>query len=73
MVLVDGAPHQIDLINAEAAARNVTVHIVIDIIHVLEYAWTAAHALHAAGDRNIETWVARLGACPSNELPSCVL
>ena len=61
VVLVDGAPHQIDLINAEAAARNVTVHIVIDIIHVLEYAWTAAHALHATGDKTIETWVARLG------------
>jgi len=61
VVLVDGAPHQIDLINAEAAARNVTVHIVIDIIHVLEYAWTAAHALHESGDKTIETWVARLG------------
>ncbi|WP_037854540.1 ISKra4 family transposase [Streptomyces sp. NRRL S-1824] len=61
VVLVDGAPHQIDLINAEAAARHVTVHIVIDIIHVLEYAWTAAHALHETGDKTIETWVARLG------------
>jgi hypothetical protein len=61
VVLVDGAPHQIDLINTEAAARNVTVHIVIDIIHVLEYAWTAAHALHETGDKTIETWVARLG------------
>jgi hypothetical protein len=61
VVLVDGAPHQIDLINAEAAARNVTVHIIIDIIHVLEYAWTAAHALHATGDKTIQTWVARLG------------
>jgi hypothetical protein len=61
VVLVDGAPHQIDLINAEATARNVTVHIVIDIIHVLEYLWTAAHALHETGDKTIETWVARLG------------
>jgi len=61
VVLVDGAPHQIDLVNAEAAARNVTVHIVIDIIHVLEYAWTAAHALHESGDKTIESWVARLG------------
>jgi hypothetical protein len=61
VVLVDGAPHQIDLVNAEAAARNVTVHIVIDIIHVLEYAWTAAHALHESGDKTIESWVAHLG------------
>ena len=36
MVLVYGAEHQLDLIRAEAANRDVTVHIVIDIIHVLE-------------------------------------
>jgi hypothetical protein len=58
VVLVDGARHQLDLIRAEAARRNVTVHIVIDIIHVLEYLWGAAHCLHPAGDRAAETWVA---------------
>jgi hypothetical protein len=36
VVLVDGAEHQLDLIRAEAARRGVTIHIVIDIIHVLE-------------------------------------
>ncbi|MEV6057835.1 hypothetical protein [Streptomyces sp. NPDC052107] len=46
VVLVDGARHQLDLIRAEAAARrNVTVNIVIDIIHVLEY----LIAVHGAG------------------------
>jgi hypothetical protein len=35
VVLVDGAEHQLDLIRAEAARRSVTIHIVIDIIHVL--------------------------------------
>ncbi|MGW3660887.1 ISKra4 family transposase [Streptomyces sp. NPDC005151] len=58
VVLVDGARHQLDLIQAEAARRNVTVHIVIDIIHVLEYLWGAAHCLHPAGDRTAEAWVA---------------
>ncbi|WP_406378556.1 ISKra4 family transposase [Streptomyces sp. NBC_01618] len=58
VVLVDGARHQLDLIRAEAARRNVTVHIVIDIIHVLEYLWGAAHCLHPAGDRAAEAWVA---------------
>ncbi len=58
VVLVDGARHQLDLIHAEAARRNVTVHIVIDIIHVLEYLWDAAHCLHPAGDRAAEAWVA---------------
>ncbi len=36
VVLVDGAEHQLDLIRAEAARRAVTIHVVIDIIHVLE-------------------------------------
>ena len=36
VVLVDGAEHQLDLIRAEAARRAITIHVVIDIIHVLE-------------------------------------
>ncbi|GAB3177983.1 hypothetical protein GCM10027162_28330 [Streptomyces incanus] len=59
VVLVDGAPHQIDLINTEARERGVKVHIVIDIVHVLEYLWGAGHGLHESGDKTIEAWVAR--------------
>ena len=58
VVLVDGAEHQLDLIRAEAARRGVTIHVVIDIIHVLEYIWKAAWSLHAAGDPAAEDWVA---------------
>ena len=36
VVLVDGAEHQLDLIRAEAARRNAEIHVVIDLIHVLE-------------------------------------
>lgn len=61
VMLVDGAPHQIDLVNAEARRRGVTVHIVIDIIHGLEYLWTAAHALHPGDGKTAEAWVARAG------------
>ncbi len=39
VVLVDGARHQLDLVRAEAARRGVAVHILIDLIHVLEYLW----------------------------------
>jgi hypothetical protein len=35
VVLVDGAEHQLGLIRAEAARRAVTIHIVIDLIHVM--------------------------------------
>jgi hypothetical protein len=58
VVLVDGAEHQLDLIRAEAQRRGVTIHVVIDLIHVLEYIWKAAWCLHAAGDPAAEDWVA---------------
>jgi hypothetical protein len=58
VVLVDGAEHQLDLIRAEAARRSVTIHLIIDIIHVLEYLWGAAWSLHEAGDPAAEDWVA---------------
>ena len=60
VVLVDGAEHQLDLIRAEAQRRGITIHIVIDLIHVLriEYIWKAAWSLHAAGDPAAEDWVA---------------
>ncbi|GAA5700584.1 hypothetical protein AQJ43_33075 [Streptomyces avermitilis] len=45
-VLVDGARHQIDLLKAEALQRSVDVHIIVDLIHVLEYLWRAAWCLH---------------------------
>ena len=42
VVLVDGAEHPLDLVRAEAARRGIEIHIVIDLIHVLEYIWKAA-------------------------------
>jgi hypothetical protein len=35
VVLVDGAEHQLALVRAEAARRGITIHLIIDIIHVL--------------------------------------
>jgi hypothetical protein len=58
VVLAGGAEHQLALIRAEAARRGVTIHVIIDIIHVLEYIWGAAWSLHAAGDPAAEDWVA---------------
>jgi hypothetical protein len=58
VVLVDGACHQLGLIRAEAARRGVTISILIDLIHVLEYIWKAAWSLHAAGDPAAEDWAA---------------
>ncbi|MDX2696511.1 hypothetical protein [Streptomyces ipomoeae] len=58
VVLVGGARHQIDLIKAEALQRGVDVHIIVDLIHVLEYLWRAAWCLHDGGDASAESWVA---------------
>ncbi len=58
VVLVDGAEHQLGLIRAEAARRGITISILCDLIHVLEYIWKAAWSLHTAGDPAAEDWVA---------------
>jgi len=57
VVLVDGAPNQISLIKAEAKARKISITIVCDIIHVIEYLWKAAWSFFKKGDREAESWV----------------
>jgi len=51
IVLVDGATAQIDAIRAEAARRNAPIHILIDVIHVLQYLHAAARVLHGDGEQ----------------------
>uniref|UniRef100_UPI00037BA862 ISKra4 family transposase n=1 Tax=Streptomyces hokutonensis TaxID=1306990 RepID=UPI00037BA862 len=58
IVLVDGARHQLDLIQDEAARRGIHLHVLLDFVHVAEYCWTAAHAFHPVGSRAAETWAA---------------
>jgi hypothetical protein len=57
VALVDGNNHQIRRIEAEAKARGVTVAIVVDLIHVLEYLWKAAWCFFDEGDTAAEAWV----------------
>ncbi|CAL9629475.1 ISKra4 family transposase ISSri1 [Streptomyces sp. enrichment culture] len=57
-MLVDGARHQLDLVQAEAARCGVRLHVLLDFVHVDEYCWMAAHAFHPAGSREVETWAA---------------
>ncbi|MGW2254763.1 ISKra4 family transposase [Kitasatospora sp. NPDC001660] len=58
LVLVDGARHQLDLITGETARRGVTVHVLLDFVHVAEYVWAAAHAFHKPGTAEAEAWAA---------------
>jgi hypothetical protein len=58
VVLIDGNNTQIEAVTAEAERRGVTVTIVIDLIHVLEYCWKAAWSFFEHGDPAAEEWVA---------------
>ena len=62
IALVDGDIYQLGLIQAQAAARGVTLTILIDFIHVLEYLWKAAWCFHAPRDPAMEDWVTAQGA-----------
>lgn len=57
VALVDGNRHQIMRIQAESAARGVTVAVLVDWVHVLEYLWSAAWSFFAEGDPAAEDWV----------------
>jgi hypothetical protein len=57
VALVDGNNHQINRIRAEAGARDVTVSVMVDFIHVLEYLWRAAWSFYSEGDPDAETCV----------------
>jgi hypothetical protein len=58
VVLVDGNNTQIEAVTAEAARRGITVTVVIDFIHVLEYVWKAAWSFFDKGEPAAEEWVA---------------
>jgi hypothetical protein len=57
VALVDGNKIQIQEIRAAAKAAGVEVPLVLDIIHVTEYLWSAAWDFHAEGDPAAEKWV----------------
>jgi hypothetical protein len=59
VALVDGNNHQIDRIRAEARARGVTVAIMLDFVHALEYLWKAVWCFYDEGDPAAEAWVRR--------------
>jgi hypothetical protein len=61
IALVDGDIYQLGLVQAQAAARGITLAIVIDFIHVLEYLWKAAWCLHPPRDPAMEDWVIAQG------------
>jgi hypothetical protein len=61
IALADGDSYQLGLIRAQAAARGITVAIVIDFIHVLGYLRKAAWCFHPPRDPAMEDWVTAQG------------
>ena len=57
IALADGNTHQITRIAAEAAARGITLTIICDFIHVLEYLWTAAWCFFPEASPDAGPWV----------------
>jgi len=58
VVLIDGLPHQIRLIEKVMRKLDVKATIVMDFIHVLEYLWKAAWCFFDKGDETVEQWIA---------------
>jgi hypothetical protein len=59
IVLVDGATQQLHDVHKTACELGVDIVIILDVIHVLEYLWNAAHCFHAPGSREAEQWVTK--------------
>ena len=57
VVLVDGGVSQLKQVRACGEAHGVQITIVLDFIHVQEYLWKAAHALHPGKSEEAEAWV----------------
>lgn len=59
VALVDGNKTQIMEIQAAAARYGVRVTLVLDLIHVTEYLWSAAWEFHTEGDPAAQKWVTK--------------
>lgn len=57
VVLVDGNKDQLAFVKATANKLGARVTLIVDLMHVLEYLWRAAHAFCEAGSPQAESWV----------------
>lgn len=57
VVVVDGGEQQLHDILDVAEIYQVKITLVLDLIHVLEYLWKAAHCFHPVASNQAEEWV----------------
>ena len=57
VVLLDGNDEQLQAVKRAARRVRVQVTIVVDLIHLVEYLWSAAYCFHPAGSDAARDWV----------------
>lgn len=57
VAVVDGNEHQLDLLEIFALQYSITLTIIIDFIHVLEYLWHAAYVFNEKESTQAQEWV----------------
>jgi len=57
VAVVDGNKPQLDLLNTFAIKYSVTLTIVLDLIHVIEYLWRAAYVFNEKESLEAQAWV----------------
>lgn len=57
IALADGSKDQIRWITEHAAARGITIPVIVDFIHVLEYLWNAAWCFYPEASPDAGPWV----------------
>lgn len=73
VVVVDGNRDQIRAVRKAAKKHGVSVALIVDLMHVLEYMWKAAYCFHAEGSQAAQEWVTqRLRAILEGHDPSQV-
>ena len=57
VALVDGDKNQIRILRRVAKTKGLNLTIIVDIIHVIGYLWTAGRAFHPESGPELEDWV----------------
>jgi hypothetical protein len=57
VALVDGNKTQIRILRRIAKERGIDLTIILDVVHVTEYLWSAGRAFHSESGEDLENWV----------------
>ena len=57
VILIDGDPRQLRRVRRELKKQNITATVILDIIHVIEYLWSAARVFYDETSPECELWV----------------